>query len=46
MYRISQGAWAALGVVVAHEIFQMARYLYTATEDTTPVAKPGKQERP
>jgi hypothetical protein len=39
---ISTGFWAAVGVAAAVEIFQMARYIYIATEDVTPIAKPDK----
>jgi hypothetical protein len=47
MYRITQGAWAVVGLAAAIEIFQMARYIFIATEDNTPVVKPAKnQENP
>jgi hypothetical protein len=42
MYGISIGAAITLGVVVGYEIFQMARYIYIATEDTTPIVKPDR----
>ncbi|MDR0584315.1 MAG: PEGA domain-containing protein [Treponema sp.] len=35
-------AWAGVGLAAAYEIFQMARYIYTATEDTTPIVRPDK----
>ena len=40
MYYISMGTAIAAGVAAAYEIFQIARYLYIATEDTTPIVKP------
>jgi hypothetical protein len=43
MYYISWGAVIALGVAVGYEIFQMARYLYIATEDNTPVIRPRRR---
>jgi hypothetical protein len=42
MQNIYTGAWALAGAAAAFEIFQIARYLYTATEDATPVVKPDK----
>jgi hypothetical protein len=43
MHDIYTGAWAVAGAAAAFEIFQMARYIYIATEDTTPVIKPNRQ---
>ena len=43
-YYISMGTIVLVGAAVAYEIFQMARYLYTATEDATPVVKQGKSQ--
>jgi hypothetical protein len=45
MYYISMGAVIAASVAVAYEIFQIARYVYIATEDNTPVVKPDKTGR-
>ena len=45
MYYISTGATILVGAAIAYEIFQMVRYLYTATEDTTPIVKPGKGKK-
>jgi len=42
---ISTGAIIAVAVAVGHEIFQMARYMYTATEDVTPITKGDKQKK-
>ncbi|MDR2480425.1 MAG: hypothetical protein LBD48_14100 [Treponema sp.] len=44
-YYISVGTIALVGVAVAYEVFQMARYLYTATEDATPVVKQRKKQK-
>ena len=41
VYYFSIGAVVATGVAVAHEIFQIARYLYTATGNATPIVKTG-----
>jgi hypothetical protein len=40
LYDISKGVWAAVGVAAAFEVFQMARYIYIATEDNTPLVRP------
>jgi TolB-like protein len=45
LWYISSGAIIALGVAVAHEIFQMGRYLYTATEGAVPIVKQRKQRK-
>jgi hypothetical protein len=45
MQNVYYGAWAVAGAAAAFEIYQMARYIYTATEDTTPVLKPDRQEK-
>jgi hypothetical protein len=39
LYYINIGALALVGVAVAHEIFQMARYIYAAGQGTAPIAK-------
>jgi hypothetical protein len=44
MYYVSMGTVIVVGLAVGYEIFQMVRYLYTATEDTTPIIRPGRQE--
>ena len=44
MYYVSMGTVIVVGLAVGYEIFQMVRYLHTATEDTTPIIKPGRQE--
>jgi hypothetical protein len=43
LYDYYTAAWAIAGVAVAFEIFQMARYIYIATEDAVPTAKPVPQ---
>jgi hypothetical protein len=45
MYYISTGATILVGVAVAYEIFQMVRYLYTATEDATPIVKRERKKK-
>ncbi|MDR0291012.1 MAG: hypothetical protein LBI06_08770 [Treponema sp.] len=45
MYYISMGAVALAGVAVAYEIFRMARYMYTATENVTPIVKQERKRR-
>jgi hypothetical protein len=45
LYYITMGAAITVGVAVAYEIFQIARYLYIATEDATPIVRPAKQEK-
>jgi hypothetical protein len=42
---ISTGAIIAVGVAVGYEIFQMARYMYTATEDVTPIIKGDRRKK-
>jgi hypothetical protein len=42
---ISTGAIIAVGVAVAHEIFHMARYISTSTEDAVPIVKQRKQKK-
>jgi hypothetical protein len=42
MHDVYTYAWTGVGLAVAYEIFQMARYIYTATEDTTPIVNPDK----
>ena len=36
---ISTGAIIAVGAAIGYEVFQMARYMYTATLDVTPIVK-------
>lgn len=45
MYYISTGATILVGAAIAYEVFQMVRYLYTATEDTTRIVKPGREKK-
>jgi hypothetical protein len=42
---ISTGTMIAVGAAIGYEIFQMARYMYTATSDVTPVIKPERPKR-
>ncbi|MDR0315446.1 MAG: PEGA domain-containing protein [Treponema sp.] len=44
MYYISTGAFITFGVAAVYGIVQMARYLYTATEDSTPIIKQDKKK--
>ncbi|MDR2133686.1 MAG: hypothetical protein LBP27_01165 [Treponema sp.] len=39
LWYISMGSLVLVGAAVAHEIIQMARYLYVATEDATPLVR-------
>jgi len=43
LYYLSMGSLIALGVALGHNFFQLGRYLYTATEDLTPVIKGDKR---
>jgi hypothetical protein len=45
LYYISTGAIILVGAAVAHEIFHMARYMHTATEDVTPIIKGDKRKK-
>ena len=45
MLLISTGAIIAVGVAVGYEIFQMARYMYTATEGATPIVRQGRVKK-
>ena len=36
---ISSGTIIAVGAVIGYEVFQMVRYMYTATSDVTPIVK-------
>ena len=36
---ISTGSLILLGAAAAYNIYQLSRYLYTSTEDVTPIAK-------
>ncbi|MDR1575095.1 MAG: hypothetical protein LBS37_03735 [Treponema sp.] len=42
MHDVYTYAWTGVGLAAAYEIFQMARYIYTSTEDTTPIVNPDK----
>jgi hypothetical protein len=39
LYYINLGGMALVGVAVAHEIFQMVRYLYVSGQDAAPIVK-------
>jgi hypothetical protein len=39
LYYVNIGALALVGAAIAHEIFQMARYIYTSTQGATPIVK-------
>jgi hypothetical protein len=39
LYYINIGTLALVGTAVAHEIFQMARYIYTSTQGAAPIVK-------
>jgi hypothetical protein len=43
MYYISNGAYIALALSGAYTIYQIGRYIYTANESSTKIAKRGKQ---
>jgi len=43
MYYIRSGALIGMGAVLTYGVFQMVRYLYTATEDATPIVKGEKR---
>jgi len=43
LYYISMGTVIAVGVAIGHEIFHMGRYMYTATDDLTPIVKGDKK---
>jgi len=45
MWYIYGGALAAVAVAVAHEIFQMGRYVYTANKGSTAVVKPDRNSK-
>jgi len=40
---INTGSLIALGAVAAYNIFELVRYLYTSTENATPIARPEKK---
>jgi hypothetical protein len=42
MYYVSTGAVILLGTAVANYLFQMSRYLYTASENVTPIVRQEK----
>jgi len=41
----STGTMVVVGAAIGYEIFQMARYMYTATSDVTPIIKPERRKR-
>jgi hypothetical protein len=45
MQYISTGTMIAVGAAIAYEIFQMMRYMHSATANTTPIAKGAKQKK-
>ena len=45
VFVVSIGAMAAVGAAIGYEFFQMGRYLYTATENVTPVIKQGANKK-
>jgi len=45
LYFISLGTMIAAGVAVGHEIFHIARYMHTATEDVTPIVKGNRRRK-
>jgi len=42
---VSTGAIIVVGAAIGYEIFQMARYMYTATSGVTPIIKEDKNKR-
>jgi hypothetical protein len=45
MYYISMGTAIALGAALGYEIFQLSRYLFIASQDDTPMVKPGQNKQ-
>ena len=45
MYFISLGAMIAAGAAAGYEVFHIARYMYTATEDVTPIVKGDRHKK-
>ena len=45
LYYVSMGTMIALGVAASYEVFQMARYMYTATSEVTPIIKTRRQRQ-
>jgi hypothetical protein len=45
LYYISMGTVIAVGVAIGHEIFHIGRYMYTATEDATPIIKGDRRKK-
>jgi len=45
LYYVSLGAMIAAGVAAGHEIFHIARYMYTATSDVTPIVKGDRRRK-
>ena len=42
-YNINTGSLILLGAAAAYNIFELTRYLYTSTENATPIARPEKK---
>ena len=45
LYYISMGTMIALGVMIGYETFHLGRYMYTATEDVTPIVKGDRRKK-
>jgi hypothetical protein len=45
LYYISMGAVIATGAMLCYEIFHMVRYMYTATEDVTPIIRGDRRRK-
>jgi hypothetical protein len=45
LYYISMGTVIAVGVAIGHEIFHIGRYMYTSTEDVTPIIKGDRRKK-
>ena len=45
LYYISMGTMIAVGVAIGHEIFHIGRYMYTATEDVTPIIRGDRRRK-
>jgi hypothetical protein len=45
LYFISLGTMIAAGAAMGYEIFHIVRYMYTATEDVTPIVKGDKRKK-
>jgi hypothetical protein len=45
LYFISMGTVIAVGVAISHEIFHIGRYMYTSTENVTPIIKGDRRKK-